>query len=66
MVARSSILFQEDFTPWDVATVESVEKKHLETADWAINGAVEELIKELKERDNKFACIIQKISYLTF
>ena len=39
-----------DGTARDVATGETVEKKHFKTADWAINGAIEELVKRLKER----------------
>jgi hypothetical protein len=39
-----------DGTARDVATGETGEKKHFETADWAINGAIEELVKKLKER----------------
>ena len=39
-----------DGTARDIATGETVEKKHFKTADWAINGAIEELVKRLKER----------------
>ena len=39
-----------DATASDVATGETVEKKHFKTADRAINGAVEELVTKLKER----------------
>ena len=39
-----------DATATDVAANVTVEKKHFKTADRAINGAIEELVKRLKER----------------
>ena len=39
-----------DATANDVATGETVEKKHFKTAELAINGAIRELVKQLKER----------------
>ncbi len=39
-----------DATAKDVATGQTVEKKHFKTAELAINGAIEELVKQLKER----------------
>ena len=40
-----------DATAKDVVTNHEVEKKHYKTADSAINGAIEELVKQLKERE---------------
>ena len=39
-----------DATAKDVATNHQVIKKHDKTAELAINGAIEELVKQLKER----------------
>ena len=38
-----------DATAQDVATNHQVNKKHYKTAELAINGAIEELVKQLKE-----------------
>ena len=38
-----------DATAKDVVTNHEVKKKHYKTADSAINGAIEELVKQLKE-----------------
>jgi hypothetical protein len=38
-----------DATAKDVATGQTVEKKHFKTADLAISGAIEKLVNNLKE-----------------
>ena len=40
-----------DATARDVATNFEVKKKHYETRNMAINAAIEELVKQMKERE---------------